>query len=92
MAQYYATLKLGTVYSLPSKGLEFRKGAAPVVVDEQTKEYLEEYAVNEVTIRDGDDISVETRQKFTFELIKEVAKEDKPVTSRARTLKAERKM
>jgi len=68
--RYKASLKYGSVYTLPTKNLEFKKGE-PVEVSEEIMQYLKTNAVNNVTVSEGDTVTSESRQKFTFELIQE---------------------
>lgn len=69
-----ATLQRGNLYVYD--GVRYSNGV-PVAIDEETKEYLEENAVDMVATGDGDQIE---RQKFTFEEIEEDSGDDAPAT------------
>lgn len=61
---YLATLKHGNVYYLRSQRFDFD---VPVPVDEDTKNYLEENAIDPLTFTDSNGgVTVQDRKKFEF--------------------------
>ena len=78
MTKFNATLKRGSTYTV--RGIKFEQDI-PRPVDEDLKEYLEEFAVDHVGTQDGETIE---RQKFIFEELEE----DEAPTTRKRTRKA----
>jgi len=72
--KFKATLVRGANYAYNVSGdgtriLRFKAGV-PVTISGVVKDYLEEHAVDGVTVTDGDDdASTEYRQKFKFEAI-----------------------
>ncbi|WEV89335.1 hypothetical protein H10PHJ05_34 [Aeromonas phage HJ05] len=70
--QILARLVRGQVYYLGNK--QFRAGVA-VPVTKQERNHLEEFAVDAVTVSQGDDAVAEERPKFDFE---ETDEEDAP--------------
>mgnify|MGYP005842491821 CR=1 FL=1 len=75
MAKFEATLRRGSTYTVFNTQFSY---GVPKTVDEETKEYLEEHAVDIIGTSDGDTVE---KPKFSFE---EVQNDAAPARKRAR--------